>query len=306
MSIKIIEAPTLRWININQVDKETIRYLKEHFSFHHLDLEDIQGESQTPKIDVYQNYLFLILQFPHWQSGTETIISQEIEIFIGEGFLITIQRSQSKEIKNFFYRCMKNHNVKKDWMNNNSGYLLYRIIEALFSTGQPIINQLAKKISQVEEEIFQDQPDTGVIHELALLRRNILNFRRLLDPDRFLIGTLAHTRKPFLSEETSLYFDNVNDFLAKLWAIIDSYKETVQGLHITVESLINRRINKIISTLTVISVSLLPFTVLSSIYGMNIIGLPFTERPALVWAMFGVMTTIVIGIIYTLKKRRWL
>ena len=150
MAIKIIEQKNLRWINVDTVDAESLQYLKENFNFHHLDLEDIQGESQTPKIDVYKNYLFIVLQFPHWSGETQTVIHYEMDIFIGENFLVTIQHIKSKEIKKFFYRCMKNKSIKRDWMSKESGYLLYRIIESLFRQTQPILNNIGKQISDIE------------------------------------------------------------------------------------------------------------------------------------------------------------
>ncbi len=306
MAIKIIESARLKWINIDHVDETAVTYLRQNFSFHHLDLEDVQGESHIPKVDVYKNYLFVILQFPQWQAHDRTVVHHEVDIFLGEGYLVTIQNEKSKEMKNFFYRCMKNRSVKQDWMEQSSGYLLYRIIEALFRHSQPILNNIGKKIILLEQEIFGSEPDTGIIYELARHRRNVVNFRRVIDPQRYLVSTITHIHKPFLNEETSLYFDDLNDYLNKIWTIVDTYKDTLNGLHTTVESLINRRINKTVSTLTVISVSLLPFSVLSSIYGMNIRGLPFVENPIWVWAMFAVLSGIIAVIIYRLKRKRWL
>ncbi len=134
----------------------------------------------------------------------------------------------------------------------------------------------------------------------------MLHFRRILDPQRYLVSTLSHTRKPFLDETLSIYFDNIKDYLDKLWVIADTYKETIDGLHLTVESLINQRTNKVIGALTVISVALLPMTLLSGIYGMNIIGLPYAHDPKFVWAMFGGMALFIICIIILMKRRKWL
>ncbi|HAZ28463.1 MAG TPA: hypothetical protein DCY48_01660 [Candidatus Magasanikbacteria bacterium] len=304
MAIKIIEQKNLRWINVDTVDAESLQYLKENFNFHHLDLEDIQGESQTPKIDVYKNYLFIVLQFPHWSGETQTVIHYEMDIFIGENFLVTIQHIKSKEIKKFFYRCMKNKSIKRDWMSKESGYLLYRIIESLFRQTQPILNNIGKQISDIENEIFNKSQDNSMVHELARHRRNILNFRRIIDPQRYLVANLSHTRKSFLNEEMSLYFDNVNDYLSKLWSIVEAYKDTLNGLHVTVESLVNQRTNKLISSLTVISVSLLPLTLLSGIYGMNIDRLPFAHQPIFVWGIFVALGLFILLLITIMRRQR--
>ncbi len=305
-TIKEIKQGDLTWVNIDRVDEESLKYLKDNYNFHHLDLEDLQSESQTPKIDVYKNYLFLVLQFPTWNVASQTILPFEVDFFIGNNFLITIQHTKSKEMKNFFYRCMKNRRVKKDWMSQNSGYLVFRIIESLFQNSRPILNNIGRKISQIENTIFDGQVDTSLVQQLALYRRNVLGFRRIIDPQRFLISNLSHTRKPYLNEKQSHYYDDVNDYLNKLWAIIDTYKDTIQGLHVTLESLINQKTNKVIGALTAISVSLLPLTLLSGIYGMNISGLPFSDSPKLVWAMFAGLGSVILIFVVMGRKKGWL
>lgn len=306
MSIKTLTKDQLTWVNIDQVDQAGLTYLKEHYNFHALDFADLQSEQQTPKIDVYKNYLFIILQFPHWQAPTLTIVPHEIDIFIGDNYLITIQYSKSKELKDLFYRCLNNHKVKAEWMGGSSGYLLYCLIEAMFKNSHPILNNMGKQINRVEEKIFQGEPNTSVVKELAVHRRNLLNFRRIIDPDRYLVSTLSHTRQTFLDQSLSLYFDDVSDYLQKLWVIAQSYKDTIDGLHVTVESLLARRTNKVISALTMISVSLLPLSVLASIYGMNIANLPYAQNPRWVWLMFSALTVLILIAIGVMKKKKWL
>ena len=306
MAIKTLSTDTLTWVNIDQVDDAALAYLKKEHNFHHLDLEDVQGESQTPKVDTYKNYLFLVVQFPHWDAAKKQIRAHELNIFIGEGFLITIQHTKSKEMKNFFYRCMKNKSIKKDWMSENSGYLLYRLLESLFKNVRPMLNNIGRSLSAIEQDIFDGEQDTAIVKQLAIHRRAVLTIRRIIDPQRYLIANLSHIRKPFLNEETTLYFDDISDYLNKTWAIVDTYKDTIQGLHVTVESLINQRTNKVIGALTVISVALLPFTVLASIYGMNVSGLPYENSPRIVFAMFAMLALIVFGTIVVMRKRKWL
>lgn len=305
MAIKTLSQDQLTWVNIDRMDDEATQFLKQNYNFHPLDFEDLQSEQQTPKLDTYNNYLFLVLQFPHWQALTQTVVTYEIDAFVGDNYLITIQHDKSKEVKNFFYRCMNNRKIKADWMSGSSGYLLYRLIEALYENTRPILNNIGKQTSLVEQEIFSGEQDTTIIKKLAAHRRNILNFRRILEPQRYLVGTLSHIRKSFLNEGLSLYFDNINDYLSNTWAIIETYKETIDGLQVTVESLINRRINKLITVLTVFSVSLLPLTLLSSIYGMNI-ALPFQNQPHYIWIVFIAITVAILITIMALKKNRWL
>ncbi|PIR03028.1 MAG: hypothetical protein COV60_02495 [Candidatus Magasanikbacteria bacterium CG11_big_fil_rev_8_21_14_0_20_43_7] len=306
MAIKIISHGDLTWINIDHIDAGALEYLKTSHHFHQLDLDDIQSESQTPKIDTYKNYLFIVLQVPHWQGSTKTIIPLGIDCFIGENYLITVQHSKVKDMTHFFYKCMKNRKTKKEWMSGTSGFLLYNLLEALFYNSRTTLNNIGKQISKLEDTIFAGDQGINIVKELAIHRRNVLSFRRIIDPQRYVIANLSHMRKPFLDETLSIYFDNVVDYLNKLWAILDTYKDTVSGLHVTVESLMTQRTNKVVGILTAISVGLLPLTLLSGIYGMNISGLPFAHNPLYVWGMFGGLSLLIILIILVMRRKQWL
>ncbi|MBI2436625.1 MAG: magnesium transporter CorA family protein [Candidatus Magasanikbacteria bacterium] len=306
MSVKEIKQGALTWIHISKVNEESIAYLKKAHKFHHLDFEDIQSESQNPKLDVYDSYLFLVFHFPEWKQNSKKIVPHEIDFFVGENYMITVQHGKNSEVKDFFYRCMNNRKIKNSWMSKNSGFLLYKLLESLFNESRPMLNSLGKQISAIENDIFAGEQDVQEIKELAMLRRDVLSFRRMLDPQRYLVSTISHTRKSFLDETLSIYFDNIKDYLDKLWVIADTYKETIDGLHLTVESLVNQKTNKVIGALTAISVSLLPLTLLSGIYGMNISGLPHANNPKWVWFMFIGLACIIVTSIVLMKRKKWL
>ena len=305
MSVKTITQNNLTWVNIDSVNEEALAYLKKNHTFHHLDYEDLVSEQQMPKIDSYKDYLFIVFKFPNWNNNDQLVHSQGINVFIGENYIITIQQTKSKEMKNFFYRCMNNRKTKTDWMRN-SGFLLYRLTEALFRDTRPILNNLGKQISIAEQEIYKGEQDTEIIKKLARHRRNVLHLRRIIDPQRYLVANLSNIRKIFLNQELSLYFDDISDYLDKTWAVIETYKDTIDGLHITVETLVNRRTNKIISSLTVISVALLPLNLLSGIYGMNISKLPFANDPIWVLVIFLGLAGIIIFTIFLMKNKKLL
>ncbi len=306
MAIKTLAQGNLTWVNIDKVDEAAMEYLTSKHTFHHLDLDDVRGESQTPKLDLYKDHLFLIVQFPHWNAETKTIVTQELNIFVTNSHLITIQHTKSREMKDFFYRCMRNSRVKKDWMSNSTGYLLYKLLESLFKDSRLILNNVGKELNILEEHVFDGDPNTHMVKRLAIHRRNIMAIRRIIDPQRYLMSNLSNVRRDFLTQDTSLYFDDISDYLAKLWAILDTYKDTIEGLHVTVESMITQKTNKVVGTLTAISVALLPFTVVSSMYGMNIAGLPYAQQPIYVWGMFTFLALGVTISIVVLKNRKWL
>jgi magnesium transporter len=191
-------------------------------------------------------------------------------------------------------------------MSKTSGYLFCLLAESLYKQSRPTLNEIGKNIEAVEKDIFEEKQDLDVIRMLATYRRNILGFRRIIDPQRYLMANLSHIRTAFINEDTSLYFDNIHDYLTKLWALTDIYNDTINGLHVTVESLVNQRTSIVIRALTVISVSLLPLTLLSGIYGMNVDGMPFAKNSFLVFSLFIILSAIIILIILIMRKKRWI
>lgn len=306
LNIKTITDGNLSWHHIETVTPEVIEFLHTTYNFHSLDLEDVASEStHIPKLDTYRNYLFLVLHFPHWNHIEKKVEIFEVDFFVGANYVISIQHGRSKEMKGFFYRCLKNRRVKQDWMNGESGFLLYNLVASLYREARPILNNIGRHISVVEEEVFSGDQGAHLIKELARHRRNVLMFGSIIEPQRHLMSNLANTRKSFLDENLHVYFDDVRDYLDKLWSIIEAYKENVHGLYITVESIINQRTSKVLTILTVISVAFLPHTLLFNLYGMNVPGLPLAKHPNVVWGLVVFLTFVVItGLIVVLRRMK--
>lgn len=301
MPIKTIKTKNLTWYNIDDPNKEVVDFLRDNFSFHALDLKDVLGESQHPKLDTYKSYLFMALHFPEFNSDKSQVVDNEIDIFIGPDFLITIQKKRYKVIKDLFYRVLNNAKLKKEVMSQGSGYLLYRVLEVLYRQSNGVLSYVGRKTRQAENSIFEE--DKNSVRELAQLRRHVLSFKAILDPQRVVITNLTNINRAYLSKEMSLYYDDIHDYLNKVLSISSNYKEIIDGLHETNESLISHRTNRTIKALTIMSVALLPLTLLSGIYGMNIEGLPFAGSPNLVWLLYGfVLGIIILTLVYFRKK----
>jgi magnesium transporter len=306
MSVKEIKHGDLTWIHISKVNDESIEYLKKNFKFHALDIEDIKTAHHSPKLDVYKNYLFLITQVPHIKTSKK-IVPHEISIFAGDGYLITIQDSKDREIKNLFYRCLNNRKMRTEWLGQNSGFLLYQILEEIFVEVQSTLNQIGVELNEIENEVYKEELQTvNEIRQLAQHRRNIFAVRRVLDPQRFIISTLSHTRRTFLDESLSIYFDDIRDLLDRLWVIVESYNETSDGLHWTIESLVNQRTTKIISALTIVSVAFTPLIVVTGFYGMNVGALPLQNNPLAVQGILVALTLGILLVVFIFRKKRLL
>ncbi len=296
------------WVNIVKPSEEDILALKKKYRFHKLDLEDCLSESQRPKIDEYEKYLFIILQFPYYNKRTRHIATEQVNIFIGQNYLITLHDGHLEELENIFKKCKKSAKAKKTFFGQSTGFLLYSIISNLFSSSFSITDKIQLTLKRIEQAIFETAHVKDQLFDIMVTKKNIITLRKILLPQRTVIAALEHKQKRFLPENLEIYFDDVVDQIEKLWNILETEKEVIESLEDTNESLLSHKINNTMRTLTVFSVIMLPLTFLTGLFGMNV-QLPFAEALGNIehfWGIIVSMGVIVVLMIGVFKWNKWL
>ena len=303
MNIKEIKGKKCRWIHIDDVDETAPAYFSENFKFHALDIEDVMSERQRPKVDIYKYYLFLIAVFPYYDKEKFKVREREVDIFLNRDTLITIAKNSNPFLDHIFERVNTSHKLKKLWVEKGASFLLYKILEKLFRESHQAFDIVGRQITEVEDDVY-DNELKSVARDLALIRRSVFTLHRVLDPQRFTINVLVNLDREFIPAEMANYFDNIHDYIEKIWMEVESHRDMVDGLHRTNESLISQHTNRVITTLTIISASLMPLTLLSGVYGMNI-RMPLVDEPAKVMALFaGVALSTLILVVLIIRSKK--
>jgi magnesium transporter len=292
----------LTWIDIAPPGQNEIDYLAENYHFHPLDLDDTLSRRQRPKIDEYKDYLFLVFHFPIYSKEEKVLISSQFSVFIGQDYLITIHKGVLKPLVKLFRECEIDEESREEYLGQGPGFLLYRILDRLVDYCQPILNKVSDGIEDVEDEIFS-QKRTDTVREISRLRRDVISFRRIIWPMRAVIGRLEPKIRRFINSDMSVYFGDMVDHLDRIWDGLDEYKEIIEGLNYTHDSIATNRTNETIRILTIIATVMLPVTVVGSLYGMNI-NMPFAQNDYAVFIVFGLMLTIILGVLLLLRKLR--
>lgn len=302
---KKIKFENIEWINIDTPDKECLDNLRAKYRFHHLDIEDCLSEIQRPKIDEYDRYLFIVLHLPTETGRGRRIVQSEVNIFIGQDFFITISKN-NRAIQEIFEKCRKKKNTRKDFMEKGAGYLLYKVIDDLFTDCFPMLDSLSKDMNEMEKAAFDIANQKDMLGDILLLKKDLINFRRIIVPQRALMAQLEHKNKKFLPENLELYFDDIVDKIEKIWNNLENLKELVESLQDTNESLISHNINNVMKVLTIFSVVMLPLTFLTGLYGMNLNDLPFATHPYSFMIVAGMMLGVVFVMLIFFKYKKWL
>lgn len=293
------------WINITKVNAGSIEYLRQNFQIHPLELEDCINPTLRAKLEEYNDHLFLIMNFPIFDRKTKRITLSEIDIFVGRGFLITLNDGKLEPLKKIFDSCQINQSERTKFLEDDETFLLYQILDRLQSYCFPILNHIARDLMEIEEKIFSNE-EKRMVTEILTTKRNILNVRKSVQSHKSVLkklGKMSH--KEFMKDDLNLYFSNVLEQSKEIWEILENLKENVEALNDTNESLISFKLNRVMKTLTIISMVLLPATLLASIFGMNYY-IPLQDSPYGFVFSIGLMTLCMIIAWLFFRGKKWL
>src|SRR3954453_6994308 len=310
--VEEIAAEGLRWIKIDRPGGLEQGWLEENFDFHALDYEGVLSRNQRPKIDVYDDYLFIVLQFPIFDRNARRLGAGEVDLFVGADFLITIPNQPLQPVEYLFERCRQKEEIREQLFSRGSGYLLYRLVDDGFASCFPMLRKIGNKLDVLEEEIFEGSSSDEIVRDISNVKQEIINFRKVIRPQRPVLRDLEKVKQRYPAPDMDLeiYFDDIVDAHERIGDMLENYKEVVEALEDTNESVISHRFNDILRILTVFSIVFLPATLIASIWGMNV-GLPgggdpATSSLAVFWLVILAITLVGVGMVAYFRKRGWL
>jgi magnesium transporter len=306
-----LTASGLTWVNVVAPDVATSQDLAERFGWHPLDVEDIVSKRQRPKVDDYEDdgYLFAVLHFPIYDNQVQRLNAAELDIFVGHDYVVTIPNRELRPVMRLFSRCEEDDVFREQLFARGSGRLLYEILDDLFDYCFPILDKIAHKLDGIEDEMFEGKAEE-VVRDISNVKQEIISYRKIIKPERATLRVLERRVESFLPEELEEYFDDIVDAAERIWDLLDNYKEVIEALESTNESVLAHRFNDVLRILTVFSIVFLPATLIASLWGMNV-GLPGGGEPSsashlVFWVIIGASVAVVGGMIGFFRWKRWL
>jgi magnesium transporter len=301
-----LSAKGLTWVHLDAPTIEEASQLQDRFGWHPLDLEDVLSKRQRPKIDEYvdEGYLFAVLHFPVYDKNVQRLNAAELDAFIGHDYLVTLPNVELLPVTRLFRRCEEDEALRAQLFGKGSGYLLYHVLDDLFDYCFPILDKIGHKLDSIEDDIDDERFDE-VVRDISKAKQEIISYRKIIKPQRPTLRLLERYVERFLPQELELYFDDIVDASERVWDLLDNYKEVVEALEDTNESAINHRQNDILRVLTVVSVILLPLTLITGIFGMNV-HFPGFETAAAWWGIVAGMVALAVCLAAFFRLKRWL
>jgi magnesium transporter len=290
----------LTWLHIDEPGPAEAAVLAERFGFHELDIEDVLSKRQRPKIDEYPDYLFVVLHFPFYDKAVQRLNAAELDVFIGPDLLITLPNVELHPVTHLFNRCEDDPELREELFSKGSGFVLYEVLDDLFDYCFPILDKIGYKLDRIEDDVFEERSEE-VVRDISNAKQEIIAYRKIIKPERATLRGLERYTKRFLPEALELYFDDIVDAAERIDDLLDNYKEVIEALEQTNESVISHRQNYRLQLLTVFSVLFLPLTLISGIFGMN-----FSFSSAGFIAIVAVMGTLFVSALAFFRWKRWL
>jgi magnesium transporter len=301
----VIDSSGIRWLDLERPREADREWLEREFGFHPLAIEDVASRNQRPKLDAYDEYLFLVLHFPVFDKAAGRLLTVELDAFVGPDFVITLPDGPLPPIAAMFERYRQNDELRESVFSKGPGYLLYKIVDTAVDASFPQLRRMGEKLDRLEDDIFEGR-SAEIVRDISNVKQEIINFRRIMRPMRAVLRDLERTKQRYLTDELDVYFDDITDAAERIWDLLENYKEVVEGLEDSNESVLSHRLNESLRVLTAFSVALLPLTLLASIFGMNV-PLPGIEETAIeFWAIIALMAATLAGVLYFFRKRGFL
>jgi magnesium transporter len=301
--VDTVKIGTLRWHHIVSPSEVDLQYLKDNFHFHPLDIEDCRSTNQRPKIDIYDDYYFIILHFPSFDLQNRFLTIKEVKFFWGEDYVISIDQTRWV-VSEMFDDARKRINNKEEIEIGTSDTMLYRILEKLMNSSLNLMRRLGLELDRINEDLFSKRAQKTILH-ISITRKNIILINTIFKPQLPLFHKFESGLIAGYAENMEDYWGNILDYNQKMWDMAEDYQELIEGLAKTFDSLQTNRINEIMKILTFFSAIMLPLTVITGFYGMNI-DLPFQKDPSSFMIIIGLMMIVAVAMLFYFRRRKWL
>ncbi|MEZ4802606.1 MAG: magnesium/cobalt transporter CorA [Gelidibacter sp.] len=297
------EKDTVTWININGLNNiENIEKLGKHYNLHPLTLEDIGNTNHRPKIDEFENYLFIVFKMLFFKNEDE-IMYEHMSMVVGEGFVLTFQEADGDVFNDLRERI---NNGKGRIRGLNSDYLMYAILDAVVDNYITVIESFGDKVEDLEDAVFNAEPNNDISNKIQEHKREILKIRRSIVPLREVINRLDKAETTIIEEKTHNFLRDLYDHIVHVNENIELYREMVWSLMDMYMTVISNKMNEVMKVLTIIATIFIPLTFIAGIYGMNFDNIPELHYKNAYFILLGVMVVIFVMMLIYFRRKKWL
>lgn len=292
------------WLDLQNPTEQELTTIAEIFHLHPLAVEDASSEHQRPKAEEYENFLFLVFHTVYLERNARDLATGELDVFVGQNYLITVHGMLIKELEEVTQRWKRSHTQ----LEKGIGILLYSLLDTIVDRYFPIVDELVDQAEALEDRMFAGK---GTVQErqltidLLALKKQFLTFRRIAAPERDVLNMLTNRDSPFFNEHMTVYFRDIYDHITRLNDTLDIYRDQISTIMDANLSIVSNDLNKIMRTLTVMSIILMANALIVGIYGMNFENMPELHLYYGYFAALLLMAVLSTLLVLFFRKIKW-
>ncbi len=304
-----LENPSKTWIKVEGLHNiEKLKSIWSYFDLHPLIQEDIVNTSQRPKVEQYENCIFIVMRMLHYPDGQKSIENEQISIILGADFVLSFQETD----RPIFRPVVDRLNIKKSRIRSlEADYLAYALMDNVTDHYFSLLDTISEQLEQIEDELL-DEPDEQTFQNIHALRKEVIFTRKSTWPTRDMLNTVIRDESEFIRESTKIYIRDVYDHMVQVLDNVENYRDTIMSMHDMYMSHVSNKMNEVMKVLTIIATIFIPLTFVAGIYGMNFDteASPY-NLPELSWyygypAFWGIIIILVVIMVIYFKKKDWL
>ena len=302
-AFNFIGKDTVTWININGLNNlSEIEKIGEHYNLHPLTLEDIVNTQHRPKIDEFENYLFIVFKMLYLKEGSD-LVFEHMSMVVGESYVLTFQEADGDVFEDLRERI---GHGKGRIRGLGSDYLMYTILDAIVDNYLNVIEALGDKVEDLEDAVFSAQSNNNITNTIQDHKREILKIRRAILPLREVITKIGKSDNNIVQQRTYSFIQDLYDNIIQVNENIELYREMIWSLMDMYMSIMSNKMNEVMKVLTIIATIFIPLTFIAGIYGMNFENIPELQYENGYYVLLSVMAVIFILMLMYFRKRKWL
>jgi len=340
MNIQTVTHQGLSFLQVHDPQDLELKFLRKNYGFSPLNLEDYINKTQIPKIEIYKDYTLIVLDFPYFENPTtaqsqnsgqdakqpssnnshfphislptfqlpsqrKRLRAGHVNFYIGKDYLVVLHDAKTPQIDEIFSLCQKALKHRQEFMSEGPVFLFYRLVDVLVDSSFAVVNEISTGIENIDNLLIENR-SKDIVEDISITRRDIVVYQTMIKPALPIFSDLEKGKYKELNSSMTPFWSNILDHIQKIWDRLEDSRELIEGISESNESLLTARTNEIIKVLTMFSAILLPLNLVASMYGMNIVDLPFAHDPIalplIMLTMFALAAVMIIGF----KFRNWL
>jgi magnesium transporter len=300
-----IEKNQVVWLDVANPKTNDLLFLKDSFNLTSSVLTELSVPVKRTKIEEYEGYLFLVFHFPVFNPQTRQTTPTELDFIVSPSTIVTVYTDPIPNLESFFIECT-NHPLSQKEYFKNAGYLFFCILDKLIDSCLPMLDHIHDNIENIENKVFQGK-EKEMISEVAIVKRDIIDFRRTIKPQRTVLEILAQKAPRFFNEQLDFISQEVIGSNIRVWNTLENHKEMIEAIEKTNESLFSYQLSNIVKILTIVSLVAFPLNLITGFLGMSVFdNVVFAHSPYAYITILGAEALIVIAMLLFFKRKKWL